>query len=68
MAPAPWTGEIIGKMHVSRITRKQLAQQIGMTPEYVSMVLNGHREPLNAEERFRRALEELVSGYSYHTT
>lgn len=59
--PAQWTADIIGKMHMYRIAKKQLAGNLGMTPEYISMILNGHREPPGAEERFRRALDELIS-------
>ena len=58
---AQWIGELVGQMHKWRITKKQLAAHLGVTPEYVSMVLNGHREPLGAEEKFRHAVEEIVS-------
>ena len=37
------------------------AAGLGVTPEYVSMVLNGHREPGRAEERFRAALAQLIA-------
>lgn len=57
--PAQWTGEAVRKMHLKRISRKQLAEHLGVTPEYVSMVLNGHREPENAEDVFLRAIDEL---------
>lgn len=59
--PAQWTADIIGEMHLFRISKKTLAEQLGMTPEYVSMVLNGHREPPDAEQRFRAALDELIA-------
>ncbi len=58
--PAQWTAEIIGKMHMHRITKKRLAEHLGITPEYVSMVLNGHRTPNGAEERFRSALSDII--------
>lgn len=66
--PAQWTGKLIGEMHLYQITNKRLAEQIGCTPEYVSMVLNGHREPPDAENRFRRALDELISLQDHHNT
>lgn len=59
--PAQWTGEIVGKLHANRIQQVQLAAHMGLTPEYVSMVLNGKREPQNAEQTFRAALEELIA-------
>lgn len=59
--PAQWTGEIVGKLHANRIQQVQLAAHMGLTPEYVSMVLNGKRKPQNAEQAFRAALDELIA-------
>lgn len=58
--PAQWTAEIIGKMHLHRISKKSLAEHLGMRAEYISMVLNGHRDPPEAEKRFNQALEEII--------
>lgn len=58
--PAQWTADVVGKMHLLRISNRQIAEQMGVTPEYVSMVLNGHREPEGAEGRFLEALTRLV--------
>lgn len=55
-----WTGEIVGLMHVHKITGKQLAEELGQTDRYISMVLCGHREPAGAEERFREALQRII--------
>lgn len=57
---AHWRGNVVGQMHNYGITHKQLADQLGVTREYVSMVLNGHRNPADAEERFNAAIVELV--------
>ena len=54
-----WIGEVVGEMHIRKISIKQLATHLGMTPEYISMVLNGHREPAGIEERLRKAIEEI---------
>ena len=59
--PAQWTGKLLGEMHVKGITCKQLADRLGYNPKYVSAVLNGHREPKGAKERFHAALDELVA-------
>lgn len=59
--PAQWTGSIVGKMHAEKIEHRQLAERMGVTPEYVSMVLNGKREPAGAEVRFNAALDELIA-------
>lgn len=58
--PKEWTGELVGLMHVHKIRAQELGDKLGMTNRYVSMVLNGHRNPAGAEERFRKAVDELV--------
>ena len=58
---AHWIGEIVGLMHRFGISNKQLAEHMGMTPEYISMVLNGHREPDGIEDRIRRAIDEIAN-------
>lgn len=58
--PAQWTADIVGKMHLQGITAIELSNQLGYNPKYVSAVLNGRREPKGAEERFRKALDELI--------
>lgn len=58
--PAQWTADIVSEMHMNGVSRKQLAEKLGYTPEWVSLILNGHRAPEGAEERFRAALDELI--------
>ena len=58
--PAQWTSDLVGQMHKYKITKKRLAIELNVTPEYVSMVLNGHRDPAGAEEKFRAALDKLI--------
>ena len=57
---AQWTGELVGKMHNHKISKSQLADKLGVTREYVSMVLNGKKTPANAKERFNRAFNSIV--------
>lgn len=59
--PKKWTGNLVGLMHDNKISKTQLAEKLCVTREYVSMVLNGHREPTGAEEKFRKAVDELIS-------
>ncbi len=59
--PAQWTAEIIGKMHLNGITGKQLAEKLDWHPKYLSQVLNGRKTPTKAEDKVRKALEELIS-------
>ena len=58
---AQWTADLVGQMHKHKVSKTQLADHMGVTREYVSMVLNGHREPADAETRFRAALDELIA-------
>jgi len=65
--PAQWTAELVGEMHLSGITAKQLAAEVGWHPKYLSVVLNGHREPRGAEDKLRSAMKRL-SQINYTTT
>lgn len=57
---AQWICDLVGKMHKWKISKKSLAEYLGVTPEYVSMVLNGHREPGGAKEKFNAAVDALI--------
>ena len=58
---AQWIADLVGKMHKFKITKTRLAEELGVPREYVSMVLNGHREPAGAKDKFRRAVDEIVA-------
>jgi hypothetical protein len=58
---AQWTADVVGQMHKHKISKTMLAIHMGVTREYVSMVLNGHRAPVGAEERFRAAVNEIIT-------
>lgn len=62
--PENWTGNLVGMMHCHKVSAKMLAAKLGVTDRYVSMVLNGHREPADAEERFKAALAEIIEEVS----
>lgn len=59
--PAQWTAEIIGEMHLYGITALELSSELGMNPKYVSSIMNGKREPKNAEVKFKAALSTIIS-------
>lgn len=58
--PAKWTADLLGDMHLAGVTAKQLAAEVGWHPKYLSSVLNGHREPKDAETKLRKALNRLA--------
>jgi len=60
--PAQWTADLVGQMHLAGVTAKQLAEEAGWHEKYLSAVMNGHREPKNAEQTLRCALARLTVG------
>ena len=54
-----WTGNLVAEMHLSGVTAKELAAEVGWNPKYLSAVLNGRREPKGAEYKLCAALLRL---------
>lgn len=59
--PAKWTADLLGEMHLAGVTAKQLAEEVGWNPKYLSVVLNGHKKPKGAEQKLNEALKRLKS-------
>ena len=57
---AQWTGDFVGRMHRNKVTITQVAKEMGVTREYLSLILNGHREPHGAEQRMNDALDRII--------
>jgi DNA transposition AAA+ family ATPase len=57
---AQWIGDFVGQMHRHRVTITMLSQEMGVTREYLSMILNGHREPGGIEQRMNDALNSII--------
>ena len=57
---AQWIGDFVGRMHRNRVTITQISQEMGVSREYLSMILNGHREPPGIEQRVNEALNSLI--------
>lgn len=60
MLTKKWTGNLVGLMHDHKISKTMLAEELGVTREYVSMVLNEHREPAGAADRFNEAALNII--------
>ena len=56
-----WQAEVFAMMKDNNISRSDLAEAAGVTPEYVSMVLNKRRTPARAENTFRAAIQKLLT-------
>ena len=59
--PEKWTGDLVGRMHNERIVNADLAEELGCSKAYVSMVLNGARTPADAQQRFESAFEAVLA-------
>ena len=57
---AQWIGDFVGRMHRHKVTITQLSQEMGVTREYLSLILNGHRAPTGIENRLNATLDALV--------
>ena len=55
-----WTGEVVGTMHIYRISSKRLAERMGVTNRYLSAILNCKKKPKDCKSRVRQALNELI--------
>lgn len=52
--------EIIAKLRINRITQRKLAEQLGVTEEYVSMILNGKaKKSKDIEQRMNEAIKQI---------
>lgn len=60
MLPKKWTGNLVGLMHNEKVSFSELAEELGVTNRYLSMVLNGHRDPAGAEEKFTAAIDRII--------
>ena len=58
--PEKWTGRLVGKMHNERVTFDELAKEMGVTKPYVSMLLNGKRNPEGVQKRMEKALDAIL--------
>lgn len=61
-----WIAEAVGKMHINHITQKDIAERLGVTNDYISMILLGKKTPKNAEERITNAINEIIAERQYN--
>lgn len=58
--PKAWTGEVVKQLHINGIAQKELAEEMGYTKEYMSMVLNSKREPSDVQTRIEEAISSII--------
>ena len=61
-----WTAHVVGQLHKYRIRNSELAQKCGISPAYLSTVLNGNKEfasevaAVKTRDRILACLDELI--------
>ena len=58
--PDPWTGELLGKMHNAGVTSRELADKLGYSRGYVSMLFNSKCGKRSKQEELERAFAEIL--------
>ena len=56
-----WIGNAVGKMHTNKITQIMIAEKIGWSNDYVSMILRGVKSPKGAKEKIETAIDEIIA-------
>ena len=59
--PEGWTGRLVGRMHNCGVTMAELAAELGVSAEYVSLILHGRRRPDSARERLEGAFAAIIA-------
>lgn len=61
-SPVPdWTGDYVGRLHKHRVSQQEIADVLGVSRQYVTMILNGWKEPVGAEHTLEEALQTVLS-------
>lgn len=59
--PEKWTGRLVGRLHNEQITYEELANEMGCTKAYISMILNGARKPDGIQKRMEDAVSAIIA-------
>lgn len=62
-----WTADMVGKLHLLNATQAELAYLMGVTPAYLSSILNGKKkfETEYAKRATRRRVERALKLLEY---
>lgn len=56
-----WIGNATAKMRINQVRQQEVAAEMGVTKNYLSMILNGKRKPANGREAVEGALDTLIA-------
>lgn len=54
-----WIGEAVGLIHLNKIKAKEVAEQMGVTSVYLSMIMNGKKKVKDDERMKSRVFEAI---------
>ena len=54
-----WTAEVVARLHTANLTQAKLAEEIGITVQYLSEVLHKKKGNKKTKEKVLAALEAL---------
>lgn len=55
-----WAANVAGKLYYHGIKQKDVAKKMGVTRQYVGMILKGKRSPEDGRERIEAAVDEII--------
>lgn len=56
-----WIGEAVSKMHLNKITQIALAEHMGYTNDYISMIFRGVKKtPEGMAEKVFKSIDEII--------
>ena len=56
----PWIAEVVGKMHIHRITQEAVAERVGVRREHICKVLGGKENGAKLKDKILTAVDDLI--------
>ena len=56
-----WIEIAVARMHTHKITQIKLAEHLGLTNDYISMIFRGVKNPKGAEQKILTAIGEIIA-------
>ena len=55
-----WIAEVVGKMHIHRITQEAVAERVGVRREHICKVLGGKENGAKLKDKILTAVDDLI--------
>ena len=56
-----WIGDVVGKMHIHKISQTTVAEKVGIRRDYLNKILNGKEQPKGIKERIEEAVNNIIA-------